>query len=114
MSQAKSMIWRASVAPRRAERPAIVVVDFSYGFTDTAYPTAANMSRRISPATRRLTNIARDAGFPVIYTTYLPLSGRSWMPPWLRKPAAWPPCWRVRASLKLTLQPVSNPKIPSS
>lgn len=68
----------------RGDRPAVVVVDFSYGFTDVAYPTAADMSSQME-ATRRLTNIARDAGFPVIYTTiaYHPLEVG--MLPWLRK-----------------------------
>ena len=52
----------------RGSRPAIVVVDFSYGFTDTQYPTAADMSAEIA-ATRRLTDRARAMGLPVIYTT---------------------------------------------
>ncbi len=68
----------------RGRRPAIVVVDFSYGFTDTAYPTAANMASQIA-ATRRLTDIARDAGFPVIYTTIAYHPGEIAMLPWLRK-----------------------------
>jgi maleamate amidohydrolase len=52
----------------RGTRPAIVVVDFSYGFTDTQYPTASDMAPAIA-ATRKLTDHARAAGFPVIYTT---------------------------------------------
>lgn len=68
----------------RGTRPAIVVVDFSYGFTDTQYPTAADMSAEIA-ATRRLTEAARAAGFPVIYTT---IAFQPWEVaslPWLRK-----------------------------
>ena len=38
------------------QRPAILVVDFSYGFSDTQYPTAADMSAEIA-ATRRLTDV---------------------------------------------------------
>ena len=48
--------------------PAILVVDFSYGFTDTTYPTAADMSEQIL-RTRTLTDIARAKTIPVIYTT---------------------------------------------
>jgi nicotinamidase-related amidase len=85
MSQAKvyDMAGFGRAVPR-GKRPAIVVVDFSYGFTDTAYPTAANMSRQIA-ATCRLTNIARDAGFPVIYTTISYYPEEVGMLPWLRK-----------------------------
>lgn len=68
----------------RGSRPAIVVVDFSYGFTDTQYPTAADMSAQIA-ATRRLTEAARAAGFPVIYTV---IAFQPWelaTLPWLKK-----------------------------
>lgn len=68
----------------RGSRPAIVVVDFSYGFTDTQYPTAADMSQQIA-ATRRLTDQARRAGHPVIYTT---IAYQPWeldVLPWLKK-----------------------------
>ncbi|MBM1817310.1 isochorismatase family protein [Pseudosulfitobacter pseudonitzschiae] len=68
----------------RGTRPAIVVVDFSYGFTDTQYPTAADMSAQIA-ATRSLTDKARALGLPVIYTTiaYQPWERDSL--PWLKK-----------------------------
>lgn len=52
----------------RGIRPAVIVVDFSYGFTDVQYPTAADMSAQIT-ATRKLTDFSRSAGIPVIYTT---------------------------------------------
>lgn len=68
----------------RGSRPAIVVVDFSYGFTDTQYPTAADMVAQIA-ATRRLTDTARAAGFPVIYTTIAYHPGELDMLPWLKK-----------------------------
>ncbi len=68
----------------RGSRPAIVVVDFSYGFTDTQYPTAADMGAQIA-ATRRLTDTARAAGFPVIYTTIAYHPGELEMLPWLKK-----------------------------
>lgn len=68
----------------RGLRPAVVVVDFSYGFTDTTYPTAADMSAAIL-ATRRITDIARARGFPVIYTTIAYHQGETAALPWLRK-----------------------------
>ncbi|KXF74752.1 carbamoylsarcosine amidase [Paramesorhizobium deserti] len=68
----------------RGKRPAIVVVDFTYGFTDTVYPTASDMSQQIA-ATRRLTDIARERGFPVIFTTIAYHPGEIALLPWLRK-----------------------------
>ena len=50
-------------------RPAVVVVDFAYGWTDDAY---AGGSRRLDPPvenTRKLLTAARTAKVPVIYTT---------------------------------------------
>jgi nicotinamidase-related amidase len=54
--------------------PAVVVVDFAYGWTDDAY---AGGSRRLDgpvEATRRLLEAARPRGVPIIYTT------SSWRP----------------------------------
>ncbi|MCO6381271.1 MAG: isochorismatase family protein [Vannielia sp.] len=70
----------------RGTRPAIVVVDFSYGFTDPTYPTGADMSAQMA-ATRRLTDLAREMGLPVIYTTiaYQPRERDTLA--WLRKAA---------------------------
>lgn len=69
----------------RGTRPAIVVVDFTYGFTDhAAYPTAAEMGAQIA-ATRALTDLARARGFPVIYTTIAYHQGEIALLPWLRK-----------------------------
>src|SRR5215218_4657633 len=49
--------------------PALVVVDFAYGWTDDAY---AGGSRRLDgpvEATRRLLELARARAVPVVYTT---------------------------------------------
>ena len=59
------------------QRPAVVVVDFAYGWTDDAY---AGGSRRLDQPvenTRKLLTAARTAKIPVIYTTspYRPHSG---------------------------------------
>lgn len=68
----------------RGTRPAVVVVDFSYGFTDTRYPTAADMRDQIA-RTRAITDLARSRGFPVIFTTiaYQPWEAETLT--WLRK-----------------------------
>lgn len=68
----------------RGVRPGLVVVDFTYGFTDPAYPTAAPMAEAIA-ATRRIADVVRSMGFPVIFTTiaYHPLEVAKL--PWIRK-----------------------------
>ena len=68
----------------RGTRPAIVVVDFTYGFTDTQYPTAANMATQMA-ATRKLTDLAREIGFPVIYTVIAYHPGELDRLAWLKK-----------------------------
>ena len=55
-------------AVRRGARPALVVVDFSRGFTDPQYPTGADLSAEVE-GTARLAEAARAAGLPVIFTT---------------------------------------------
>ncbi len=50
---------------RRGERPVIVVVDLTAGFTDPAYPTGADLTDVVT-ATARL---VEAAGAPVVYTT---------------------------------------------
>jgi nicotinamidase-related amidase len=50
------------------ERPAVLVVDFSCGFTDPACPLGADLTPQVE-ATRRLLDAARDKGLPVVFTT---------------------------------------------
>jgi nicotinamidase-related amidase len=50
------------------ERPAVLVIDFSCGFTDPECPLGADLTPQIE-ATRRLLDAARDKGLPVVYTT---------------------------------------------
>ncbi|WP_108263139.1 isochorismatase family protein [Mangrovicoccus ximenensis] len=68
----------------RGTRPAIVVVDFSYGFTDLQYPTASEASAQMA-ATKRLCDIARAKGFPVVFTTIAYHPGELDKLPWLKK-----------------------------
>jgi maleamate amidohydrolase len=50
------------------ERPAVLVVDFSRGFTDPASTLGADLTAEVE-ATRRLLDAARERGFPVFFTT---------------------------------------------
>ena len=50
------------------EHPAILVIDFSCGFTDPECPLGSDLSSQVE-ATRRLLDAAREKGLPVVYTT---------------------------------------------
>lgn len=49
-------------------RPAVLVVDFSCGFTDPECPLGSDLTAQVE-ATRRLLDAAREKGLPVVYTT---------------------------------------------
>jgi maleamate amidohydrolase len=49
-------------------RPAVLVVDFSCGFTDPECDLGSDLSAEVE-ATRRLLDAAREKGLPVIFTT---------------------------------------------
>ena len=49
-------------------RPAVLVVDFSCGFTDPACALGSDLSAEVE-ATRRLLDAAREKGLPVVFTT---------------------------------------------
>jgi maleamate amidohydrolase len=66
------------------KRPAILVVDFSYGFTDATYPTAADMTAQVG-ATRRLLDAARARDVPIAFTTICYDEGQARALAWLRK-----------------------------
>ncbi|TDC92037.1 isochorismatase family protein [Actinomadura sp. 7K507] len=53
---------------RRGHRPAVVVVDFSEGFTDPSFPTGADMSAEVEACAVLLAS-ARERGFPRVFTT---------------------------------------------
>ncbi len=50
------------------KRPAVLVVDFSRGFTDPECALGADMAAEVE-ATRRVVDTAREQGLPVIFTT---------------------------------------------
>jgi maleamate amidohydrolase len=69
---------------QRGSRPAVVVVDFSYGFTDPSYPTGADLSAPVL-ATARLLEAARAGGVPVVFTTIAYDPGQIRDLAWLKK-----------------------------
>jgi maleamate amidohydrolase len=68
----------------RGARPAMVVVDFTYGFTDPQYPTASDMSAPVA-ATARLLAAFRERGLPVVFTTIAYDDGQLASLAWLKK-----------------------------
>jgi maleamate amidohydrolase len=50
------------------ERPAVLVVDFSRGFTDPRCTVGSDLTREVE-ATSRLLDTAREHGIPIIFTT---------------------------------------------
>lgn len=71
---------------RRGERPAIVVVDLTNGFTDPAYPSGSDLSDVVA-ATATLIEHGRAAGVPVVFTTiaYTRAEADGEMVTWLHK-----------------------------
>jgi nicotinamidase-related amidase len=67
---AKEIYERAGLgqAVGRGERPAVLVVDFSCGFTDPECRLGSDLTAEVE-ATRRLLEIARAKSLPVIFTT---------------------------------------------
>ncbi len=49
-------------------RPAVLVVDFSCGFTDPACALGSDLTAEVE-ATRRLLDVARGRGLPIVFTT---------------------------------------------
>ncbi|WP_188196076.1 isochorismatase family protein [Nonomuraea sp. SYSU D8015] len=56
------------VGVRRGRRPAIVVADLTYEFTDPSYPSGADLSEAVE-ATGSLIKAACAVEIPVIFTT---------------------------------------------
>ncbi|MCW3005402.1 MAG: Isochorismatase family [Solirubrobacterales bacterium] len=55
----QSLVW--------GSRPAVLVVDFTCGFTDPAYGAGSELTAEVE-ATRRLLDVARDAATPIVFT----------------------------------------------
>ena len=71
-------------AAPRGTRPGIIVVDFSYGFTDRQYPTASDAREQMAN-TRRICDALRERGSPVIFSTIAYHPGELDKLPWLKK-----------------------------
>jgi maleamate amidohydrolase len=68
----------------RGPKPALIVIDFSYGFTDTRYPTASDAGKQID-VTNRLIAAARAQLVPVIFTVIAFNDAEIGTLVWLRK-----------------------------
>jgi maleamate amidohydrolase len=55
-------------AVTRGQNPAVLVVDFSCGFTDPGCALGADMTAEVE-ATKRLLDAAREKGLPIVFTT---------------------------------------------
>jgi maleamate amidohydrolase len=68
--QARQVYAKAGLGERvtLGSRPAVLVVDFSCGFTDPACTLGSDLTAEVE-ATKRLLDAAREQGIPVIYTT---------------------------------------------
>lgn len=67
---AREVYARAGLGARvtLGSRPAVLVVDFSCGFSDPECPLGSDLTDEIA-ATRRLLDVARARGIAVVYTT---------------------------------------------
>jgi maleamate amidohydrolase len=68
--QAKQVYEKAGLghAVTLGQRPAVVVIDFTCGFTDPECTLGSDMTAEVE-ATRRLLDAAREKGMPIVYTT---------------------------------------------
>jgi nicotinamidase-related amidase len=71
---------------RRGNRPAIVVVDLTRGFTEPDFPSGADLTEVVAN-TGQLIAAARPAGVPVVFTTisYTPAEAAGDAVTWLQK-----------------------------
>ena len=68
--QARQVYERAGLGQSvtLGSRPAVLVVDFSCGFTDPACTLGSELTKEVE-ATRRLLDAVREKGLPVVFTT---------------------------------------------
>ena len=69
-AEVRQIYERARIGQRLTlgTRPAILVVDFSCGFTDPEFALGADLRSEVEQ-TKRLLDVARSKGIPVIFTT---------------------------------------------
>jgi maleamate amidohydrolase len=68
--QAREVYARAGLGESvtLGSRPAVLVVDFSCGFTDPTCALGSDLTAEVA-ATKRLLDVAREKGLPVVFTT---------------------------------------------
>lgn len=73
-------------AVRRGDRPALVVVDLTRGFTEPGFPTGSDLTASVE-ATAELVAAARTGGVPVVWTViaYTPAEADGEAVTWLAK-----------------------------
>ncbi|MGI9116962.1 MAG: isochorismatase family protein [Gaiellales bacterium] len=67
----------------RGTRPAVVVIDFSRGFTEAQFPTGSDLSDQVRAAAELL-DAARASGVPCLFTTIAYDRGEETRLAWLR------------------------------
>jgi nicotinamidase-related amidase len=86
MDDARTIYSRSGIGGRvgLGERPALLVVDFQYGFTEPASPVGGDLDEMVS-ATATLLEVARGRGLPVAFTAVEFQEGQRDRLVWLRK-----------------------------
>jgi nicotinamidase-related amidase len=86
MDDARTIYSRSGIGGRvgLGDRPALLVVDFQYGFTEPASPLGGDLDGVVA-ATASLLEVARRQGLPVAFTAVEFQEGQRERLPWLRK-----------------------------
>jgi maleamate amidohydrolase len=86
LDDARTIYSRSGIGGRvgLGERPAVLVVDFQYGFTESVSPLGGDLDAEIA-ATASLLEVARGRGLPVAFTTVAFQEGQRDRLVWLRK-----------------------------
>jgi len=86
LAHAREIYTRSGIGGRVGfgERPAVVVVDLQYGFTDSAYPLGGNLDAVVA-ATSSLLTVARGQAIPVAFTAVTFQEAQLKHLAWLRK-----------------------------
>jgi maleamate amidohydrolase len=86
LDDARTIYSRSGIGGRvgLGERPAVLVVDFQYGFTESVSPLGGDLDAEVA-ATASLLEVARGRGLPVAFTTVAFQEGQRDRLVWLRK-----------------------------
>lgn len=86
LDDARTIYSRSGIGGRvgLGERPAVLVVDFQYGFTESSSPLGGDLDAEVA-ATAALLEVARAHGLPVAFSTVSFQEGQRDRLVWLRK-----------------------------